>query len=91
MTVGIEAYRCAVGQFASIFVKLLLKKATRQARKVYDSEVFKGGVLSGTDIAVLFSWFVLSTMLLFCAPFCVHTTFWGDVYTAKHSMYDIFS
>ena len=41
MTVGIEAYRCAVGQFASIFVKLLLKKATRTARKVYDSSKVK--------------------------------------------------
>ena len=52
MTVSIEAYRCAVGQLVSIFVKLLLKKATRKARKVYDSEVFKGEVCSGTDIAV---------------------------------------
>ena len=77
-------------RFASIFVKLLLKKATRKARKVYDSEVFKGEVCSGTDIAVFFSWLVLSTMLLFCAPFCVHMTLCGDVYTVKHSMYDSF-
>ena len=49
MTVGIEAYHCAGGQFASIFVKLLLKKTIRKALKVYDSEVFKGEVCSGTD------------------------------------------
>ena len=87
MTVGIEAYRCAVGQFASNFVKLFLKKATRTARKVYDSEVFKGEVCSGTDIAVFSSWLVLSTVLLFCTPFCVHITLCGDVYTVNCTRY----
>ena len=90
MTVGIEAYRCAVGQFASIFETLLLKKVVKTARKVHDSEVFTGEVCSGTDIAVFFAWLVLSTTLLFSAPFCVHMAFCRDVYTAKHSMYDSF-
>ena len=90
MTVGIEAYCCAVGQFASIFETLLLKKVVKTARKVHDSEVFTGEVCSGTDIAVFFSWLVLSTTLLFSAPFCVHMALCGDVYTAKHSMYDSF-
>ena len=48
MTVGIEAYRCAVGQFAPIFVTLLLKKVVKTSRKVHDSEVFTGEVCSGT-------------------------------------------
>ena len=90
MTVGIEAYRCAVGQFTPIFVTLLLKKVVKTARKVHDSEVFTGEVCSGTDIAVFFAWLVLSTTLLFSAPFCVHMALCGDVYTAKHSMYDSF-
>ena len=90
MTVGSEAYRCAVGQFAPIFVTLLLKKVVKTARKVHDSEVFTGEVCSGTDIAVFFAWLVLSTTLLFSAPFCVHMALCGDVYTAKHSMYDSF-
>ena len=55
MTVGIEAYRCAVGQFASIFVTLLLKKVIKTARRVHDREVFTGEVCSGTDIAVFFA------------------------------------
>ena len=37
-----------------------------------------------------FAWLVLSTTLLFSAPFCVHMALCGDVYTAKHSMYDSF-
>ena len=90
MTVVIEAYRCAVGQFALIFVTLLLKKEVKTARKVHDSEVFTGEVCSGTDIAVFFAWLVLSSTLLFSAPFCVHMAFCRDVYTAKHSMYDSF-
>ena len=90
MTVGIEVYRCAVDQFASIFVTLTLKKVVKTARKIHDSEVFTGEVCSGTDIAVFFAWLVLSTTLLFSAPFCVHMAFCRDVYTAKHSMYDSF-
>ncbi len=90
MTVGIEAYRCAVGQFAPILVTLLLKKVVKTSRKVHDSEVFTGEVCSGTDIAVFFAWLVLSTTLLFSAPFCVHMVLCGDLYTAKHSMYDSF-
>ena len=85
MTVGIEAYRCAVGQFAPIFVTLAFeKKWSKHHRKVHDSEVFTGEVCSGTDIAVFFAWLVLSTTLLFSAPFCVHMALCGDVYTAKH-------
>ena len=90
MTVGIEAYRCAVGQFAPILVTLLLKKVVKTSRKVHGSEVFTGEVCSGTDIAVFFAWLVLSTTLLFSAPFCVHMVLCGDLYTAKHSMYDSF-
>ena len=90
MTVGIEAYRCAVGQIAPILVTLLLKKVVKTSRKVHDSEVFTGEVCSGTDIRVFFAWLVLSTTLLFSAPFCVHMAMCGDLYTAKHSMYDSF-
>ena len=90
MTVGIKAYRCAVGQFASIFVTLLLKKVIKTARKVHDSDVFTGEGCSGTDIAVFFAWLVLSITLLFSAPFCVHMALCGDVYTANHCMYDSF-
>ena len=81
MTVGIEAYHCAVGQFASIFVKLLLKKAIRKARKVYDSEVFKGEVCSGTDIAVFF--LVACTVnnaSLLCAVLCSYDIVWGRLH-----------
>ena len=62
MAVGIEAFRCAVGQFASIFVTLLLKKVVKTARKVHDSVVFTGEVCTGTDIAMFFAWLVLSTI-----------------------------
>ena len=69
---------------------LLLKKVVKTARKVHDREVFTGVVCRGTDIAVFFAWLVLSTVLLFSAPFCVHMALCGDVYTANHCMYDSF-
>ena len=62
----------------------------KTAHEVHDSDVFTGEVCSGTDIRVFFAWLVLSTTLLFSAPFCVHMAMCGDLYTAKHSMYDSF-
>ena len=66
------------------------KKVVKTAHEVHDSDVFTGEVCSGTDIAVFFAWLVLSAKLLFSAPFCVHMAMYGDLYTAKHSMYDSF-
>ena len=39
---------------------------------------------------MFFAWLVLSAKHLFSAPFCVHMAMCGDLYTAKHSMYDSF-
>ena len=65
------------------------KKVVKTAHEVHDSDVFTGEVCSGTDIAVFFAWLVLSAKL-FSAPFCVQMAMCGDLYTAKHSMYDSF-
>ena len=41
MTVGIEAYSCVVGQFASVCVKLLLKKVIKNYLKKNQYAKFK--------------------------------------------------
>ena len=81
MTAGIEAYRCAVGQFASIFVTLLLKKEVKTARKVHDRDVFTGEVCSGTDVAVFFAWHsTVNNASLQCAVLCSHGVVWGRLH-----------
>ena len=89
MTVGNEACIafCSVGQFASIFVTLLQKKVVKTAREVQDTEVKCAAVRTQR---CFFAWLLLSAMLLFSSPFSVHMVLCGEVYTAKHRMYDRF-
>ena len=57
----------------------------KTAGKVQDTEVKCAAVRTQR---CFLAWLLLSTMLLLSAPFSVHMVLCGDVYTAKHRMYD---
>ena len=73
MTVGLEAYRCAVGRFSAVFVHLMYKKLLKSTRSMRDQSRDK--VYSGTDIALFFAWVTLSALILYAVPFCVRDVF----------------
>ena len=84
MTVSIEAYRCAVGQSASISVTLLSKKVVKTACKVHDSKVFTGGH-SGVFCLTC----TVNNVSLHCAVLCSNGVVWGHLHR-KERMNTVF-
>ena len=76
MPIGVEAYRYAVGRFATIFVQLMHKKLMKMTKQSYGKS--SGKVYTGGEIALFFSWITVSALILYAAPFCVLNTFCTD-------------
>ena len=72
MGIGVGAYRLAIGTFAPILARLLLRKLQKAAARAV-SEAFNGKVHSGLSVTVFMIWIVLLTLITYSVPFCVYT------------------